>query len=182
MSDRTCSVNGCDKPHHARGWCHTHYRRWQTYGEPWENTAVRLIDDDEGRFWQKVEKTETCWLWTGAIGSGGYGHFKTGGRTVSVHRWAYEHFVGPVPEDLDLDHLCRIRHCVNFEYHLELVTRQENTLRGAGDQAINARKTHCPEGHPYDEKNTRLRSGRFPGRICKTCESAYKARKKRGGD
>lgn len=74
-----------------------------------------------------------CWLWTGATSPQGYGRFNAGlredARNVLAHRWSYEHHVGPIPDGLDLDHLCRVRHCVNPE-HLEPVTRQENVQRG----------------------------------------------------
>lgn len=69
-----------------------------------------------------------CWLWTGYVAAGGYGEFHLAGRTRKAHRVAYELLVGPVPEGLDLDHLCRVRRCVNPE-HLEPVTRQENLRR-----------------------------------------------------
>ena len=70
-----------------------------------------------------------------------------------AHRFAYETFVGPIPEGLTIDHLCRIRHCVNPE-HLEAVTDRVNILRGEGISAQHARATHCPQGHPYDLINT----------------------------
>ena len=84
------------------------------------------------RFWAKVDKTETCWLWTGGQ-SAGYGRFGFKGRpNLGAHRFAYELLVGPIPPGLDLDHLCRVRNCVNPD-HLEPVTRRENLLlRGGG--------------------------------------------------
>jgi hypothetical protein len=83
----------------------------------------------EERVWAKVEKTEGCWLWTAAISPNGYGKFMVSGRPVNAHRLVYQLTVGPIPDGLDLDHLCRVRHCVNPD-HLEPVTRSENLLRG----------------------------------------------------
>lgn len=103
-------------------------------------TPKRIFGDTEQRFWSYVQKTGTCWLWTGALDETGYGVFNMGaeanGRTRLAHVWAYEHFVGPTPEGLELDHVkangCTNRNCVNFESHLEPVTHQENMRRGRG--------------------------------------------------
>lgn len=88
-----------------------------------------------------------CWLWTGAVREG-YGAFKdpVTKRTKVAHRGVYELLVGPITEKT-LDHLCRVRSCVNPD-HLEPVSYQENILRGEGASAVNARKTHCVQGHP----------------------------------
>lgn len=121
-----------------------------------------------------VDKTGTCWLWTGARSRDGYGKFsaKTG-VTVNAHRLIYELVMGPIPEDLELDHLCRVRHCVRPK-HLEAVTHRENVDRG-----VTAR-THCKNGHEFTSENTYQRTNHLGGvtRICRTCkrESARKAR------
>lgn len=90
-----------------------------------------LRQDPEPRFWVKVEKTESCWLWTGATNGLGYGKFKADPRTPAVyaHRYAYELVVGPIPEGLQLDHCCENPPCVN-PAHLEPVTQAENVRRG----------------------------------------------------
>src|ERR1035437_3014013 len=108
-----------------------------------------------------------CWLWTAAVDKDGYGLFKLSGRMVRAHRFAYEQAKGPIPHGLTLDHLCRVRCCVN-PAHLEVVTVRENTLRGNGPAGRNARKTHCKQGHPYTESNTYQRHTERE-RICKTC-------------
>ncbi len=124
------------------------------------------------RFWAKVDKTDGCWLWTAAKTRDGYGRLAdTGGRWVLAHRFAYELHIGPIPNSLTLDHLCRVRHCVN-PTHLEPVTNRVNALRGVGIPARNARKTHCLRGHPFDAENTRWWRG---GRRCRTCGRAYRA-------
>lgn len=133
--------------------------------------AVALLSpESEARFWRKVDKTGVCWEWTGWRDSDGYGKF--GGRrllTNRAHRLAYELVVGPIPDDLPLDHLCRNPGCVN-PAHLEPVTHRENILRGVGRTAQNARKTHCAKGHPYDEVNTIWRKS--GGRRCRQCHNA----------
>lgn len=120
------------------------------------------------RFNSKYEEDENgCWVWIGAMSSVGYGRFKVSGRLVSPHRWSYENFVGPIPENLVIDHLCRNRRCVNPQ-HLEAVSHRENVLRGIGPTAFNARKTHCPSGHLLSGPNLYLTpQGR---RACFECQ------------
>jgi hypothetical protein len=126
----------------------------------------------DARFDAKHSTDENgCWLWTGGIAPHGYGIFWFEGKSVSAHRWSWERANGPVPDGLELDHLCRVRHCVNPE-HLEPVTRAENHRRGLSDAAARARqqaKTHCPQGHPYSGDNLIKRPGDRRG--CRTCQS-----------
>ena len=111
-------------------------------------TALKRFDTK----W-KPEPNRGCWLWTASKFRNGYGQFRVGQRNMGAHQFAFEHFKGPVPKGLEIDHLCRTRHCVN-PYHLEAVTCQENLLRGDTINAKNVAKTYCPQGHPYDEDNT----------------------------
>ena len=128
--------------------------------------ALGSYDMLSDRFWAKVNKTEACWLWNAAQSADGYGQFKANRRQVKAHRFAYELLVGPIPDGLQLDHLCRIRHCVN-PAHLEPVTPKENIRRG---RRANSEKSHCPQGHSYDAGNTKLRQ--HGGRNCRACDRA----------
>ena len=109
-------------------------------------------------------------MWLGAT-SGGYGSFWDGHAIVRAHRFAYELLSGPVPEGLELDHLCRTRACVRPD-HLEPVTAAENQIRGEGKGGLNYASplTHCPLGHPYDEANTHTTKQGY--RQCRTCNRA----------
>lgn len=106
-----------------------------------------------------------CWLWTGARSGSGYGNLWANGRNALAHRVVWESLVGPIPPGLTLDHLCRNQLCVNPD-HLEVVTTKVNTMRGTSFAAVNARKTQCPRGHPYEGKNL-IRYGN--GRFCRAC-------------
>lgn len=121
------------------------------------------------RFWNKVEKTDTCWLWTAGTARG-YGLFWLNGKMRLAHRVAYELEVGLIPEGMELDHVkerCGNRNCVN-PAHLEPVTAQENQLRSDSVSGVNSRKTHCLRGHEFTEENTTHRkSGR---RGCRACQ------------
>jgi hypothetical protein len=115
------------------------------------------------RFWRKVCEVEStgCWSWVAGHQKDGYGSYRLSGQSRLAHRVAYEALIGPVPQGLQIDHLCRNRTCVN-PAHLEPVTARENTLRGVSIQAANARKTACPYGHQYTSRGGR--------RVCKPCD------------
>mgnify|MGYP003545069282 CR=1 FL=1 len=126
------------------------------------------------RFESKYAEVESgCWQWTAADDGHGYGAFYYEGRMVKAHRFSYEFHVGPIPDGLSLDHLCRNRRCVNPQ-HLEPVTRGENVLRGISISASNARKTECMHGHPFNDENTYIRPD--GNRDCKACKKAAKSR------
>lgn len=163
-----CTIDGCDKLGNAgRGWCWTHYSRWRAHGDPNilgpRGARGTVIADPIERFWSKVDKTDTCWLWRGNRRKrGGYGSLGWQGRTVAAHRLAYEMLVGPIPDGLVLDHTCRETSCVNPE-HLEPVTVEENSSR--------ARKrppaTMCGQGHPLTGDN--VVSRKDGSRYCRSC-------------
>lgn len=124
-------------------------------------------------FWEKVIKTKTCWLWVGNKNSRGYGQLcRKIGTTEFAHRVSYELIKGEIPKGMVLDHLCRVHNCVNPD-HLEPVTNRENIMRGIGVAAENAKKTHCPKGHQYSNKNYKS-INRKNKRRCIKCESAKK--------
>ena len=107
-----------------------------------------------------------CWMWQGPL-SNGYARFKHRQVTYPVHRYLWEYVNGLVPENLELDHLCRVPACVNPE-HLEAVTHRENLMRGVRGNSFNTSKTHCPSGHEYTEENTYIPPGKAE-RQCKQC-------------
>jgi len=132
-----------------------------------------------GRFWAKTQRNPEsgCWEWTGQRSDRGYALIKLGGRMRRAHRLAYETLIGSVQDGLVLDHLCRVRHCVN-PAHLEPVTCAENTRRGEAPSRKGWRlnpKPNCPQGHPFDAANTYIRpnNGR---RMCRTCMRIRKQR------
>ena len=125
------------------------------------------------RFLDKISISKSgCWVWVAGLTTKGYGKFHDG-KTVLPHRFIYEYYHNIISTDLTIDHLCRNRRCVNPE-HLEEVTCKENILRGVGLAAINAKKTHCPQNHPYDDDNTSINSqGRRVCRICR-CQTNFR--------
>jgi hypothetical protein len=129
------------------------------------------------RFWAKVDRqgADGCWLWKGYRGRDGYGRININGTQVVAHRWAYEDAIVPIPAGLQIDHLCRVRACVN-PGHLEPVTQRENILRGVGYFAINAQKTHCKHGHEFTESNTYTwhEEGGGAHRACVQCRRTRK--------
>lgn len=117
MADRTCSINGCERPHYGRGWCQMHYKRWRS------------------TFWSRVDKNgpaswlgTRCWNWTGCS-SHGYGLVSYHGEQVSTHRLAYQLATGIEPEQVD--HKCHNTLCVN-PTHLRSVTNKQNCENRAG--------------------------------------------------
>lgn len=110
-----CEIEGCPNTRIvARGWCQTHYYRWRWHGDP---LAGRFNADVLGRFLAKVRMQEDgCWLWFGAINREGYGHFYANGKQILAHRWAYQHYVGPIPEGLLVLHHCDTPGCVRPEH------------------------------------------------------------------
>lgn len=166
-ADATCAIGGCGKAAHSKGWCRQHYMRWYRYGDPLAMKQQRATGPDEVRWMQKVcVESPGCWVWQGEPTENGYGQYTVGGgaerKTYLAHRYVYELLVGPIPEGLDLDHLCRVRLCVNPD-HLQPVTRAVNLERGFGGPGLNRRKTTCPKGHLLDGKRSN------GSRYCLTC-------------
>jgi len=149
---QSCSIDGCASEHQARGYCDTHYSRWK------RNRSMAIRPNkipDEQRFMQLVDKSTGCWLWLASRFSSGYAQFKAAGKNHRAHRFSYRAFKGEIPKGLTLDHLCRVKHCVNPE-HLEPVTAAENNRR-IPKEAV------CKRGH-----------ARIPGsRRCLTCSTFH---------
>ena len=168
QSTTPCAARSCRRINYAHGLCVIH-------------AAPR-------RFWAKVDKRRgpiwngsRCWIWTGSVSHTGskdkpvyYGQIRIDGRRQGVHRLAFELAKGPIPKGLTIDHLCRNTLCVNPD-HLEAVTQRINGMRGTSMSAQHAKKTHCPQGHPYDLFNT-YRPARG-GRQCRTCITAQSSRR-----
>lgn len=143
-----------------------------------------LTSRDKARALSKVERRDGCWRWLGS-------HFQTTGyalfnakhddsvwRPTTAHRAVWEALVGPVPEGLVLDHLCRNRWCVN-PAHLEPVPQRINMFRGMAPAAIVQRTDVCCRGHIYTEENTRWRKGRNGRmkRACRACDRYHETRR-----
>ncbi len=180
-----CSVVGCQRYVYRSRRCFRHLRQ---LGPDTNHDRKRRSPME--RFWSHVDKNgplwngTPCWVWTGAVDGGGYGHFglpsgHRGGYLVKTHRFAYETLVGPIPSGLELDHLCRNHACAN-PAHLEAVTRQVNVIRGVGFCAVNAKKTYCNKGHEFTSENTRMEG---KGRRCIACRrvTQQRADRKRRG-
>lgn len=136
----------------------------------WIDVPEHWTEKEEKRFLSKIVKLDNgCLLWTGArakskSGIPKYAIFDIDGKTRVLHKYLYEHIIGPVPDNLQLDHLCREMGCVNV-LHLEPITLYENNVvRGTGLTAQNAKKTCCPKGHKYSGVNSQGK------RICKDCQ------------
>lgn len=137
------------------------------------------------RFMAKITVTDAgykspCWLWPVRANSYGTFHLSNPTHAIRAHRWAYEQFIGPVPDGLVIDHLCRNPSCVN-PAHLEAVTQKVNLLRGNTLQAQNTAKTHCIHGHLLDGNNLYKRpNGKRVCRICRLQSQRIRRYKRQG--
>lgn len=163
--DAECSADDCRRRPIAKGFCKRHYERSAA-------PPLKPRPTEAERFWAKVDKSTDCWLWRGArtkrAEGMGYGQFRRqGGAQWTAHRVAWDLVGREIPDGLVLDHLCRVRLCVNPD-HLEAVTPYENFCRGEAVSARSLRQTHCKRGHPLSGNNVRVESsGR---RRCLTCK------------
>lgn len=118
-----------------------------------------------------------CWIWNSFCNSKGYGRIWLDGKPRPAHRVSYQHFIGPIEEGMTIDHLCRVRCCINPQ-HLEAVTSRVNTLRGIGVTSINNKKTHCNHGHEFSEANTYHLGGNMNWRECRACRKSRSANRR----
>ncbi len=153
---RYCEVGQCEREigHGARGMCHMHYQRWKRHGDP-EYQRPSLLNMRGPIPADRVD-LGPCWIWEGRLNANGYGPYAA----------QYIKYRGPVPDGLDLDHLCRVRACCN-PWHLEPVTHRENIRRGVG----HGTETECPSGHSYATANTRIAEN--GDRICRACHREW---------
>lgn len=134
------------------------------------------------RFLRMVNKTNSCWIWTGYKNPKGYGKMTVNYKPLMAHRWSYEYFIGEIPPGLVIDHLCENKACVNPE-HLQPVTNKENLNRGRVGQKNadhHRSKTHCRRGHEYTQENTNYLNRKTRGvltRQCRICYSNNQAKK-----
>ncbi len=159
LFDHTCQVKTCVRPDHL-----TPLKARPLF----DRVMAKIVISENG-----------CWMWTGHIHPSGYGYVVRGigssQRLSRVHRVTYEHFRGPIPDGLVLDHLCRVRSCANPD-HLEAVTNRVNVLRGYSLQAVNAAKADCIHGHPLLGDNVMWIGPLKSWRVCLTCRRAYQSR------
>ncbi len=129
------------------------------------------------RVWDKIDRSGECWSWTACRNRGGYGQLRVEqGRTALAHRFVYERAVAAIPPGLVLHHECGHPWCVN-PAHLTPLTRGANVLCGTGPTAVNARKTRCKRGHPFDDANTYYDP--TGARRCRACACAQSAGSRR---
>ena len=134
---RTCTLDGCDRPYFVSGVCSGHYSRRRRKGPAAETTPLedRYYSSEEA-FLSSIRQAGECTEWTAWVNPGGYGKFKTGGKSTFAHRYAWERVNGPIPEGMVIDHACRNTLCVNVD-HLRLATQAENTRNLSGAKSNN---------------------------------------------
>lgn len=128
-----------------------------------------------------IDASGDCWNWTGGTDPDGYGIGRVNNKSVRVHRTVYKHLVGPIDDNLVLDHLCQNRRCCNPD-HLEPVTNRENILRGNGLVGTSHRYNRCQRGHLFTPENTMLNNHASDGhmyRLCRTCHNAKSRRNRK---
>jgi hypothetical protein len=178
-STKKCSFPGCEKPLESRGLCTGHAN---------QSRRGRLLTPLAARKHRRKSSSYpeltcdeaacdnpllcgSCHVFRYSKNTYGYGRFTINHKNHFVHRWVWELENGPIPAGMEIDHMCRNRACCNID-HLRLVTRAVNTLENSVSfSAINKAKTHCINGHPFNEENTRMYRG---GRSCRTCAADYR--------
>jgi hypothetical protein len=167
---RLCVIEDCaaEIGKGAKGMCPHHYGNWRRWGDPLVTKRIRRTGSVDARFLPRIVRGPPggCWEWAGSHDPQGYGQFRDGGRLWKAHRFSYEWTIGPIPEGLQLDHLCRNRGCCNPD-HLEPVTNAENARRGETGFHMRNR-THCKRGHPFTPENTYVIPS-TGSRSCRAC-------------
>lgn len=176
-----CTIPGChlEGNNFGFGWCYKHYRRYHRHGDPFATS--RIVGDDMARFksYVTIGEPDECWNWEGSVDDAGYGHFFLKGRVRGAYVASRILLEGEDSDGYDVDHLCRNPTCVNPR-HLDVVTHQENIIRGTAPAAVNHEKTHCHIGHPFDEENTYYNPD-GNSRQCRECRRAANLRYEQSG-
>jgi len=176
MGERTCCLLNCGKPVHARGVCSHYMRCWRGEAE-WPVVAPTVGPSYSDRFWSKVARREPqdCWLWLASKYPNGYGQFDHQG----AHRVSYQLAIGPISDELVIDHRCCRRDCVN-PAHLQPVTPAVNVQRGYAPPIAatrmrewSAARTHCSRGHELTPQNTYV-TPKEGWRQCRICRAGRK--------
>lgn len=186
MVQRLCIIEGCTDPKIKWGMCEFHFRLWKTLVHNEKMTKLfgwtdrdrfvyYLIKSPSQEIQEAFGAKPDCWVWKGALSENGYGIFsantEAGKRSMHIHLFALSELAGvELFQGEETDHLCRFRPCANPK-HLERVTHRENTLRGIGPSAVNARKQYCDKNHEFTRENTRYDEN--GGRACITCQKAF---------
>lgn len=162
-NDVSCIAEDCDRRAKARSMCKMHYSRWRKHGHTRGRPTVleRLIS--------QIEVDGDCWIYTGYTPPDGYGRIHYNRKPALAHRVCYEQLVGPIPEGLELDHVCRRPACVNPD-HLDPVDHRTNAMRGAAPAIRRHRRRECIHGHRMTAENTYVTPQGY--RQCRTCRSA----------
>jgi len=131
---RICTIDGCHRKHEARGYCALHYRRWRVHGDPFGGGRRYL--DPETSLRQRTRRQGECLIWVGSVTDRGYGMIRANGKMRRAHRWVWEQSYGQIPPDVEVDHICHNRACVELS-HLRTVTRAENMQNRSGATSAN---------------------------------------------
>lgn len=168
MTERTCSVEGCERAHYARNYCNRHYMRVRKHGSP--HAGVDRYTDPLERLDAYTRAAGECVVWTGHLDEGGYARLTVEGAKVYAHRWVWERVNGPVSRGTDVDHTCHNRACVKIE-HLRLASRRQNSSNRSGSlNTLGIRNVYeLPSG------NYRVVVGSPPHRLTKTCSTIEEA-------